>query len=309
MRSVVSIAGLPVALEADDLVRWAAMDAVFALCAPSTAAPVITIRFDGDLPDTPAGEPDAEDFGLQKWFANGAIANRHDLGVAAVVGDDMIHVGAAPDAVDVKRGFRLSAQHALMEAMASKGRFALHAAVISRDNRAIVAIGGMGAGKSTLCYAATTAGFDVFTDDIAWIHQRHDELDVGGLPKPLNVPRDIVDEPPDGAIAMPGDPRNRLTMPPHYLRSEGSSTLAGVVFIGHSDGQGRIEPLPNGPRSVGQVMRVYPLAGTPERHRAFFPLAVRITRLPFFAVLHDAVPRRRAAVASDLLREVFATAH
>jgi hypothetical protein len=35
---------------------------------------------------------------------------------------------------------------------------------------------------------------------------------------------------------------------------------------------------------------------------------VRISRLPFFAVLHDAAPGRRAAVARDLLGEIFAAA-
>lgn len=276
------------------------MMAVFANCPPTTEVATLTVSFHGEQPTLPPEQPDHRVSDLDIWYERGFVAFCHESGVAGRTDDDVIDVGGGGDEQSLDRGFRVVVQYALIECLARRGIHALHAAVVGRDNWGLLVIGGMGSGKSTLCYAAAGAGWNVLTDDIAWIVSR-DPLMIGGLPKPLKVPGDTVQHPPPGASPLVGDARSRIVMPAGFVRSHGSVVLRGVVFVDHSEGDGLIERLPSGPRLVGQIMRIFPLAHMRAHHRSFFPVAVRIGELPALGLLHDAVAGRRVEVAARLL--------
>jgi hypothetical protein len=305
MRSVVSIAGVPVALEAKDSRRWSAMMAVFANCRTTTDAATLTVSFHVEQPTLPPEQPHHRVTDLDLWYERGFVAFRHESGVCGRTDDDVIDVGGGEDEQSLDRGFRVVVQYALIECLARRGIHALHAAVVERDNCGLLVIGGMGSGKSTLCYAAAGAGWNVLTDDIAWIVSS-DPLLIGGLPKPLKVPGDTLQHPPPGASVLVGDARSRIVMPAEFVRSHGPVGLRVVVFVDHSDGDGRIERLPSGPRLVGEIMRIFPLAHMRAHHRSFFPAAVRIGQLPALGLLHDADAGRRVEVAARLLDQASA---
>lgn len=65
------------------------------------------------------------------------------------------------------------------------GRTLIHAAAVSRDQRAIVLAGPMGSGKSTLAAALLLSGFDYLTDEVVAID--HDTLAVDPYPKPISL--------------------------------------------------------------------------------------------------------------------------
>lgn len=304
MPTVVSIAGLAVKIVTDDERRWSAVDAVFGGCQPCVEEPVISVRFDDNAPLVPSTEPDEVVNGLARWFDHGVIAARHESGLAGCVVGDAIHVGGPVDLVDLDRAFRVVVQYALIEAFASHDRHALHAAAIQRDGSGVVVIGGMGAGKSTLCYAAACSGWDVLTDDIAWITDA-DRIEVSGFPKPLNVPEDCLVAPPAGARLLDIDARRRWKMPNDFVRPDGAFPLVGIVFVDHSNAAGRVEQVPSGPQLVQPILQGYPLLASPIRTRAFVRLAVRMSRLPAVALLLDAEPLRRVGVAAETLSQTL----
>jgi len=60
----------------------------------------------------------------------------------------------------------------LMEALKRHARFALHAACLSRDGRAVLIAGASGAGKTTLALALALAGLDFLSDDLVFLQPR-----------------------------------------------------------------------------------------------------------------------------------------
>jgi hypothetical protein len=72
--------------------------------------------------------------------------------------------------VDDEARFRVTVLHFLvLITITVKDRTPFHAAVIGRGNAALLLVGAAGTGKSTLAYAAAEAGWDVLSDDAAYV--------------------------------------------------------------------------------------------------------------------------------------------
>ena len=89
-------------------------------------------------------------------------------------------------------------------------------------NTCVVAVGGTGAGKSTLAYAASRHEWTVLSDDLTFVAgDGGDQLVAWGLPKPLNIPGDLMrgDDHGDDRAAPGRDPQRRTQARPGAPRT------------------------------------------------------------------------------------------
>jgi hypothetical protein len=312
MRRVVQLAGRDVELSAADDRRWEAVDALFAGCAGSTNAPQIRLRFDRRSPALPDRPPDLSYTGIEVWLGGDGAACRSAAGVAARRHGDDIHVGGPTNgspagvASDLASAFRRSTQHVLADALAEHGRYTLHAASIRLGDDVVVALGGTGAGKSTLAYAASRCEWSVLSDDLTFVAHGIDELLAWGLPKPINIPGDLIAG-GDRGLAIPDDERLRVRLPLERATARDAGHVTAVLLVEHSTGAGRVQRIDPGPSLLKSVLPSFPLAPDRRRLRELFPIAAALSRLPAWTLHHDAVPARRLDVAGTLLTEIRAT--
>lgn len=75
----------------------------------------------------------------------------------------------------------------LVEILKWRGRYSLHAAGFSSNDRAVLIPGTSGAGKSTLSIALLRAHFDYLSDDMVFLRRSHEALGIVGLPEDVDV--------------------------------------------------------------------------------------------------------------------------
>lgn len=307
-------------LEADDAPRWAAIDALFAGCAESAGSPQLRLQFTGNPPELPGRAPDLAYTGIDVWLGGDGAACRSSAGVAARRRDDVIEVGGPTDsvptpdqgldsAVDLATAFRRSVQHVLADALAEHDRHTLHAASISDGERVLVAVGGTGAGKSTLAYAASRREWTVLSDDLTFLTMDGNQLVAWGLPKPLNIPGDLIGADDDGAagdgrVAIVDDARNRVRVPLPHSPAVDAGRVSGVLIIEHAVGPAHVERIEPGPQLLKTLLPSFPLAPDRRRMRELFPIAAALSRLPAWTLHHDADPARRLDAAATLLQQI-----
>jgi hypothetical protein len=328
MRRVVHLAGRNVELSAADEWRWDAVEALFAGCADSSSQiPDVRLRFDQVPPTLPDRPPTLTYTGIDVWLGGDGAACRSTAGVAARRhGDDIVVGGPAhgsptsdpaldpggDPAFDLATAFRRSVQHVLADALAEQDRYALHAASIRSGSDVVVALGGTGAGKSTLAYAASQRGWSVLTDDLTFILSGIEGVLAWGLRKRLNIPRDLVagDDHGDASrpwIAIPNDARNRLQLPLEHDDVPDAGRVVAVVLVEHAAGAGHLERIEPGPSLLKSLLPSFPLAPDRSRMRELFPSAAALSRLPAWRLYHDADPHRRLDVAGTLLASITRT--
>jgi hypothetical protein len=310
MRRVVQLADRTVELSADDERRWEAMEALFADCTESSRTPQHRLRFGRKAPELPDRPPDLSYTGIDVWLGGDGAACRSDSGVAARRYGDDIRVGGPDDdrrasdtgqdpANDLASAFRRSVQHVMADALAEHGRHTLHAASMRHGERVVVALGGTGAGKSTLAYAASRSGWSVLSDDLTFVASRDGGTLAWGLPKPLNVPGDLI-----GGRVIPHDPRNRVRVQLDHENMPAAGSVAAVLLVDHAPGAGHLQRVETGPSLLKTVLPSFPLAPDPRRMRELFPIAAALSRLPSWTLHHDADPARRLDVAGTLLEQI-----
>ena len=190
MRRVVHLAGQDVELSADDERRWGAIEALFAGCTESSRTPQLRLHFGRRPPELPDRPPDLSYTGIEVWLGGDGAACRSVSGVAARRDGDDIRVGGPGDdlgvtdpaldpTLDLASAFRRSVQHVLADALAEHGRHTLHSASIRKGDRVVLAVGGTGAGKSTLAYAASRRGWWVLSDDLTFVTSSDDSVPHG----------------------------------------------------------------------------------------------------------------------------------
>ncbi|WP_457595988.1 hypothetical protein [Hydrogenimonas sp.] len=124
---------------------------------------------------------------------------------------------------------------------------ALHAAAVGRNKRAVVMPGVSGSGKSTLAAHLACHGFELYSDEIAWVQE---EGGVAPLPFALNVKEgswEIVSEACGSLEERPSHLRfdgNKVKLlPPRNLAREEGAVEALVFPRYVSGGECRLEPL------------------------------------------------------------------
>jgi hypothetical protein len=309
---VVAIAGMPVRISAGDERRRATLDQLLGRCVPTELAPVIEISWTADpvpAPRVPVQQPDEDHGDVVVWFGDDAVVTRHTSGLVAVGTSAGVVIGGPLPATEPDRAVRRTMQHPLVEAAARHGRHTFHGAVLVRAGQAVLAVGGTGAGKSTLAYAAQRGGWDVLTDDVAMVS--HDPgsptgIVAGGLSKPLNVPADVLGVLPPGARALVDDDRRRWVVDLGVPATGGQVPVAGVLVLGHGSGSGNLAEHPGGADSLAFLVDALTMAGSPSRLRAAFGVATRLASRPVFVLTHHAEPAERIASATALLEELAA---
>jgi hypothetical protein len=225
---------------------------------------------------------------------------------------DPAHDPALDDGLDLAAAFRRSVQHVLADALAEHGRHTLHAASILYGERIVVALGGTGAGKSTLAYAASRRGWPVLSDDLTFVASADDRILAWGLPKPLNVPGDLI----SGGEVIPHDARNRVRVQLEHGTAAGNMagnmaqnmerarSVAAVLLVDHATGGGHVQRIEPGPSLMKTLLPSFPLAPDPRRLRELFPIAAALSRLPAWTLHHDTDPAVRLDVAGTLLEQI-----
>ncbi len=101
------------------------------------------------------------------------------------------------DLVGDRAHFRYGVVEALTLALLTRfDRLPFHAAAIVRGGNTLLLAGPTGAGKSTLCYVASRAGYRVLTDDAVYL-QFVPRLRVWGIPGHLHLPREATQRFPE----------------------------------------------------------------------------------------------------------------
>jgi hypothetical protein len=168
---------------------------------------------------------------------------------------------------------------------------AMHAGAVAGRAGAWVVVGPKHAGKSTLLAGLSGAGIPIVTDDVL----------VFRAGAALAGPR-CIDLRPDmkrfgwGASVRPGDPRNRITLPP--IAAE--HPLAGVIHLEWSPTRTAVEPIHHR-EALKRLLPVRSEKGWPRDPGALLELAAlptfRLTRPRSISGLHASV----AVVRSLLL--------
>lgn len=182
----------------------------------------------------------------------------------------------------------------------TRGRYYLHASgAVSPDGEAWLLAGDTGAGKSTLAYALSRAGWSVLGDDgvilsldagVAVAHPWHDPLRVSSALTPVFPDLQRV-----GSRPHPADPRRRVPAPARRGRS---APIAGIAFLerGTNDAIARIDEQ----SALVSLIRQSPWVMIPDAHagrhlRTFGWIAASV---PVFRFVHT--ERQLLDVASTL---------
>jgi hypothetical protein len=294
---VLDLAGVAMRFWAADTARADAMAALLRDASPSSAPPSVEVRFDvaaappmqwsGDAPyEVRRERPDL-------------VSVRSALGlVARVTPDQIVIVGDAPD---LRAALRPVFAFAVAHVMAGRDRHVLHAATLSVEDGCVLVLGASGAGKSTVALCALRCGWPVFGDDLVALEVHGERVLATALPRPMAVPRDLVDD--ARAVPVPGDPRGRLELPTGTI-APGTRPVLGLIVTKHADS----------PRSTLREIRPFAVppvvltsslvAESAEMRRTLFPLSVTLSRLPTVELAHGSDPGARLEDGMVLLEQI-----
>jgi hypothetical protein len=229
MTRTVDIAGIAVELHATDAVRSEAVDATCSMLVDAVTAPTLRITFGAEthpLPDEPF---DLADGDVRAWWRDETAYLAHGP-FTATVRDAEARVGGDGNC---RRAFRQLFPYVVTQLLAPQGRFALHGGAIERGGRAVLVLGGTGAGKSTVVASAMRAGWRPLADDLVVLRASADSLEVCGVAKPVTVERAVA-----AASGLPfeeldGDVRGRCQLLVDVERAW--VPVGGTVVAAHGD--------------------------------------------------------------------------
>lgn len=81
---------------------------------------------------------------------------------------------------------------ALVEVLARRGLFTVHAGGVARDGRALLLAGGSGAGKSTLTVALVRAGHALLGDDLTFVRPTGETVEILAFPDEIDLADDAA---------------------------------------------------------------------------------------------------------------------
>jgi hypothetical protein len=271
----------------------------------SDADPSCSLTFEAGSVALPSRPADDELLDGEAWQHGAEFVLAHNSGLVAVAD---AHSGRIwGDAARVRWPFRRLFHPTITHLLAHRGRYVLHAAAIADDEGAVLVFGGTGRGKSTAAMAALLAGREVLGDDLVVIAPRSDTgFDVMGVPRPMAVPDDVIEEPRARGEAT-RDPRSRFELPPDRL-SATSRRARAIVISDHAErGEATLER--EAPSAVlGEVLNSFTATRNPVLLRGFFPHALMLSQMPAWRLRHARDPAVRLDEAAALLGDVQAFA-
>jgi hypothetical protein len=296
----VDVVGLALRLTAVDEPRAGALAALLRSAGAASTPPAIDVRVQAEDLVVPDAEPGAVGNDFEVWRPEPeVVVLRHRLGLTARTTIRSIEVGG--DASSYHEVFRRTFLTALAHLLTWHDRRVLHSGAIATPDAALLVLGGSGAGKSSLALCARRGGWQVLADDLVALRGTGDDVTVAGVPRPLWVPGELLDDPAVEGTAS-GDWRARVELAPDAI-TLGWHALAGVIVVDHADGPaGTLEPV-GGHELLRIVLESWtPIADTDDLRRVF-PMAADLARRPAVRLRLGADVHTRVVDAVGLLND------
>jgi len=295
----VDLAGVAVRVQLGSERRGEAFEELLGTLDPTDATPEVEVTW-RDAPATVPSRPSEYPHeGLDSWQEENRAIYRH-AGVTAVAQDQAIELGG--DDEQLLLPFRYVFEPALTHVLARTGRFMLHSGAVARDGQALLLIADSGQGKSTLCWAAAQHGWSLLSDDHTIVRPSGDGFELIGLPKPLAVPEEVLDEEIGVLVERFGRRRRQL---PATMLGRGWYPLTATVRPRHGDTPaGALEPS-SAIELLDLLIGSYAALGDADLLRRFFPQAAKLTRGRTWDLYHGSDPSSRLEVAAGWLDAVL----
>lgn len=291
----VDLAGVPVRVELGDERRGEAFEELLGTLDPSEAEPQIEVTWRDAAATVPQRESEYPHPGLDSW-QEGSQAIYQARGVTAVTEDRTIELGGDED--DLLLPFRYVFEPALTHVLARTGRFMLHSGAVARDGQALLLIADSGQGKSTLCWAAAQHGWSLLSDDHTIVRPTDEGFELIGLPKPLAVPEEVLDEEIGVLVERFGRRRRQL---PATMLGRGWYPLQAIVRPRHGDTPAGALERSSASELLDLLIGSYAALGDADLLRRFFPHAAALTRGQTWDLFHGSDPSTRLGVAAGWL--------
>lgn len=296
--AVVDIAGLPTRFWATSAARRGAVEAAIAALEPTGAHPELQVSFDDCVPRVDPCGPALVDGDVQAWWDD-QLTLAHG-GLTATVRGDVAHVGGEQH--NPARGFRQLLPYLLTDLLGRHDRFVLHAGAVQRNDRAVLVLGGTGAGKSTTVVAAMADGWRVLSDDLVAVRRTATGVDVAGIPRPMAVPADVAARLGVAAEPIDGDPRQRVLV--EAPLSRGWFPLVGTFVSGHASSTYGTNERLNGVDALRWVVYAHLARHERTRLHAYLPVAAAVVRAGVTHLSHGTDVDARCAEIAGFLRTV-----
>jgi hypothetical protein len=292
---VIDLGGLPVGLRATED-RPAQALAGFLRAAGTVALdPVLEVTAGADPLRLPSSDPSDTSSGLRFWRRGGELVVAHSSGVAARATTGRVEIGGTGPSPQWDAGFRRVLTLGLARAAIDHGRLVVHAGAVAVDGRAVLLVGGSGAGKSTTSWAAHGRGAAVLADDLVFASLDDGVPLVAGVPRPITVAADL-DSSATG-VPLARDARGRVELGPDAL-TPGVHPVGGSMLLASAP---EVQP-PSAP-APRAVLRSLLAASfglaEPDAARLALRWGAAVARLPAVRVVHgESVGTRTAATTA-----------
>ena len=297
----IDLVGLSTELAADDERAARRCVSVLGAARSTDGEPRVWIRASTSAPTTPPNAPESRTPEFETWRpAPGELVLRHRSGLTAARTRTAIDIGGTAASFDAS--FRRTFLTALARLLTWNDLAVVHGGAIAAGERAVLVLGGTGAGKSTLAFSALRAGWNVLADDLVAVRRSGSSAVIAGVPRLLAVPSDVLDD-DSGTRPIADDHRRRRELPADAVVS-GWFPLVGVIVVAHSnDADGAVEPID--PHALlHTVLGAWVPAEHGDRLRTMLSLAASIARRPAAVLRLGREPATRVEGSGAMLEVV-----
>jgi hypothetical protein len=257
------------------------------------------IVVDGDAPARPEREPDESYEVISLWrdgdellVDSGGDLRAHATATRAVVGGA---TGGGPAGAVMLRRI---AHPVIAHLLSLNGRLVAHGAAVGRDGKAVLLLGGSGAGKSTSAYLASLAGWSLLSDDLVVVRRDDQSVEAIGIHRALAVPPDVAEA---DAAGIEFDFRGRRR--PNVTLDARPFQVAAVAMVAHGVGEGRLD-VATGVDIARVFLASAPAAGNTDVAAEVLRSAGVLATLPCFQLFLPDTAEGRLVRVAGLFEEI-----